>query len=117
MKALFVTVLAFLFFMHQNQYFGWNKQPQSDTELIADGITYLLIALAFLAGKWGQYDRAIWTTHPDRRSDDVPTGAHRRAARYPPTTAIRQRTACECSNAQQNPSATHGETTQAGRRS
>ena len=51
MKALFVTALAFLFFMQQNQYFGWNKQPQSDTELIADGITYLLIALAFLAGK------------------------------------------------------------------
>ena len=51
MKALYVTALAFLFFMHQNQYFGWNKQPQSDTELIAVGITYLLIALAFLAGK------------------------------------------------------------------
>ena len=51
MKAFFVVVLAFLFFIHQNQYFGWHAKPQSDAELIADGIVYLLLAMMFLAGK------------------------------------------------------------------
>jgi len=33
------------FYIHQNNYFGWNLLPKSDAELIADGIVYLLIVL------------------------------------------------------------------------
>ncbi len=36
------------FFIKQNKYFGWNVNPQSDAELIADGIVLLLISLAVL---------------------------------------------------------------------
>ncbi len=36
------------FFIKQNKYFGWNLTPQSDAELIADGITLVLVALAVL---------------------------------------------------------------------
>lgn len=36
------------FFIKQNRYFGWNLNPQSDTELIADGITLILVSLAVL---------------------------------------------------------------------
>lgn len=43
----FMFLMAFLFFFEQNQYFGWNTEPQSDAEMIADGITYLLVALSF----------------------------------------------------------------------
>lgn len=45
---LFVFTLAVMFLISQNQYFGWNKEPASEAELIADGITFLLFALAFL---------------------------------------------------------------------
>lgn len=44
----YVFTLAVMFLIHQNQYFGWNKEPHSDAELMADGITFLLFALAFL---------------------------------------------------------------------
>ncbi|QNQ62478.1 hypothetical protein IB024_01595 [Brucella sp. 6810] len=36
------------FWLHQNIYFGWNRQPQSHAELLADGIVYLLAALAVM---------------------------------------------------------------------
>lgn len=36
------------FFIKQNKYFGWNLEPQSDAELMADGITLVLISLAAL---------------------------------------------------------------------
>lgn len=39
--------VAVCFFLAQNNYFGWNAHPQSDAELVADGITMLLIALCF----------------------------------------------------------------------
>lgn len=39
--------IAICFFISQNNYFGWNALPQSDVELIADGITMLLVTLAF----------------------------------------------------------------------
>ena len=45
---VFIFTLAVMFLIHQNHYFGWNKEPASDAELIADGITFLLFALAFL---------------------------------------------------------------------
>ncbi len=43
--------LAFMFFILQNRYFGWNGFPTSDAELIADGITVLLISISFKSVK------------------------------------------------------------------
>lgn len=37
------------FFVEQNIYFGWNAFPQSDTELLADGFTLLLLSLCFVS--------------------------------------------------------------------
>lgn len=36
------------FFINQNKYFGWNLEPKSDAELMADGITSVLALLALL---------------------------------------------------------------------
>lgn len=41
--------MAACFFVAQNKHFGWNAWPQSDAELIADGITFLLFALSINA--------------------------------------------------------------------
>lgn len=43
-----VLVIALIFFYEQNKYFGWNGWPQSNAELICDGITLLLLAMAWL---------------------------------------------------------------------
>ena len=32
----------------ENQYFGWNSLPQSNAELLADGLAFLLMALAVM---------------------------------------------------------------------
>jgi hypothetical protein len=40
--------VAIAFYLHENNYYGWNRWPQSDAELIADGIVCVLIALAFV---------------------------------------------------------------------
>lgn len=45
MTATAWTTAASFFFL-QNQYFGWNAWPKSDAELICDGITMVIIALA-----------------------------------------------------------------------
>lgn len=36
------------FFIEQNNYFGWNSRPQSQAELIADGINILIIVLSLI---------------------------------------------------------------------
>lgn len=46
MIRLWLWVIAIAFFVEQNAYFGWNTFPKSDAELIADGIGFLLTALA-----------------------------------------------------------------------
>ena len=47
--AVFVSwYLPIQFFFSQNDYFGWNRLPKSDFELIADGITLLLVAMAII---------------------------------------------------------------------
>ena len=45
---LTILFIAAVWFIHLNSYFGWNKKPQSGTELLADGLFFLLLALAFL---------------------------------------------------------------------
>lgn len=37
------------FFFVQNTYFGWNAKPMSASEVLADGITFLLLALVAIA--------------------------------------------------------------------
>lgn len=44
----YVLFIAFTFWVLQNGYFGWNAFPHSDAELIADGITLTITALALL---------------------------------------------------------------------
>lgn len=39
-------LVALEYFLKQNAYFGWNAKPGSDTEVLADGITLLLVAVA-----------------------------------------------------------------------
>lgn len=43
-----IFIVACIFWWMQNQYFGWNAKPQSDAEMIVDGITVILIALAII---------------------------------------------------------------------
>lgn len=40
-------IAAAFFAVWENAYFGWHAFPQSDAELIADGISLLLISLAY----------------------------------------------------------------------
>lgn len=46
-----IFFLAVLFFIEQNRYFGWNAFPQSDAELMADGIMLVIAALSFKESK------------------------------------------------------------------
>lgn len=43
-----VFFLAVVFSLMANRYFGWNWKPESDAELICDGIVFLLAALSFM---------------------------------------------------------------------
>lgn len=49
-RAIGILVLAVFFSVIENAYFGWNWSPQSEAELICDGIAMLLFALGILAG-------------------------------------------------------------------
>jgi len=44
-----ILLVPIIYYVEQNHYFGWNSGPQSDTELISDGINMILIVLAALA--------------------------------------------------------------------
>ena len=41
----FAWLVPLEFYLKQNQYFGWNAIPKSDAELIADGLTFVLVVL------------------------------------------------------------------------
>jgi hypothetical protein len=41
-----IFLLAFLYWFIENNFFGWNMFPQSEAELIADGIVMLILAIA-----------------------------------------------------------------------
>lgn len=43
-----VIFLALMFSLFETAYFGWNLTPQSDAEMICDGISLLIFALAFV---------------------------------------------------------------------
>lgn len=42
-----IWALAIIFALMTGAHFGWNAYPRTDTELICDGIVFLLIALAW----------------------------------------------------------------------
>jgi hypothetical protein len=53
-NVIWLWFVAACFWWEQNEYFGWNRLPQSDAELIADGITIILVSIAIFASKQGQ---------------------------------------------------------------
>jgi hypothetical protein len=38
-------IVPVTFFIEQNNYYGWNHAPKSDSELLVDGITLLILVL------------------------------------------------------------------------
>jgi hypothetical protein len=50
-KSALIFIISVIWVIHQNKYFGWNLEPKSDAELLADGISFLMVALSFLAGE------------------------------------------------------------------
>jgi len=48
-KKLHLLFLLGFWFIVQNNYFGWNSFPESDTELLADGIFFIILGMFFLA--------------------------------------------------------------------
>lgn len=44
-----IFMLGLIFGLIETAYFGWNMTPQSDAEVICDGIAIGISALAFLA--------------------------------------------------------------------
>lgn len=49
MRAIAIWCMGMIFGLVETRHFGWNLTPQSDAEVICDGITVLLFALAILA--------------------------------------------------------------------
>lgn len=43
-----LVLLSLMFGVTETAYFGWNLTPQSDAEMICDGISLLIFALAFV---------------------------------------------------------------------
>lgn len=43
-----IFVIGLVFAYEQNEYFGWHAWPQSDNELITDGIVLLIFAMSLL---------------------------------------------------------------------
>lgn len=41
------TILAFVYAFVETSYFGWNRWPKSDAEVLAEGIAFVLIAMCF----------------------------------------------------------------------
>tara|TARA_S200002703_G_scaffold87442_1_gene75319 strand:- start:2613 stop:2771 length:159 start_codon:yes stop_codon:yes gene_type:complete len=50
-NTIYAWIPAIAFFFAQNIYFGWNFVPKSDVELITDGISLILVALAVIGSK------------------------------------------------------------------
>lgn len=51
MMTILLWVCPLTYWWLQNTYFGWNARPQSEGEVIADGITILLIAVAAMGSR------------------------------------------------------------------
>jgi len=44
----YILFIAVMFGISKNQYYGWNFNPQSDAEMICNGIIMLIVALALV---------------------------------------------------------------------
>ncbi len=51
-SVLWPWYVAASYFYSQNSYFGWNKWPQSDAEVISDGFAALLISIAVIQSRF-----------------------------------------------------------------
>jgi len=40
-----IFIVAFIFWVMENNFFGWNSYPKSEAELICDGIVCLIVAI------------------------------------------------------------------------
>lgn len=45
MRTICAMVIAMVYALGETHYFGWNRFPTSDAEMIADGIAFVLVAL------------------------------------------------------------------------
>lgn len=52
---LYVLFLGLGFGLIETAHFGWNALPQSDAEVVCDGIAMLITALAFVAPRKGSF--------------------------------------------------------------
>jgi len=43
----YILAIAVIYGFWQTAFFGWNALPSSDAEIVCDGITVLILALAF----------------------------------------------------------------------
>ena len=43
-----IMFIGFVFFVVQNEYFGWNTEPMSDLEAKADKLNNLIITVGFI---------------------------------------------------------------------
>lgn len=47
-QAIYIFIFALVFYVAQNQYFGWNKEPSNAVEGVCDVATVALWFLSFL---------------------------------------------------------------------
>ena len=47
LNTLSKYMILFLYFYQENKYYGWNLTPQSDSELLADLLFLVLVAILF----------------------------------------------------------------------
>lgn len=47
-KAIAIWCIALVFSVMKNAHFGWHLVPESDAELVCDGMTVLMFCLALL---------------------------------------------------------------------
>lgn len=50
-QSVWLLILATVYWVLENRYFGWNWSPQSPEEVIADGIVVLLCGMAVMVSK------------------------------------------------------------------
>jgi hypothetical protein len=54
-RAIAIWCMALVFSLVKNAYFGWHLTPESDAELVCDGMTVLMFCLALLVPREGNH--------------------------------------------------------------
>jgi hypothetical protein len=47
-KSFSIVLIGVWFFVMENIYFGWNRSPNSDAELLADGMVLMMMIFAIM---------------------------------------------------------------------